>query len=895
MTLASGSRLGPYEIVGPLGSGGMGEVFRARDSKLHREVALKILPEAFAQDRERLLRFEREAQLLASLNHPNIAGLYGVEESGGVHALVMELVPGETLAELLARGPLPLEDALPIARQVAEALEEAHEHGVVHRDLKPANVKLTPEGKVKVLDFGLAKALDPNAGAGPVSGANSPTLMNSPTLTAAGTRLGVLLGTAAYMSPEQAKGKPVDRRADIWAFGVVLWEMLSGKPLFEGESVPETLGAIFRQEISLDALPAATPAVVRALIGRCLERDPRSRLRDIGEARVLLQRAEAGTLSPPAGTRPQAPARGRWLAASLGIAAIAAIAGAYLAGLRRGNTPPPTSSSPAPASATSFQKLTSLPGVESDPALSPDGRSFYFVANKPSGRDLDIFFAPVGGKKPIDLTADSLADDTHPSPSPDGSLIAFRSERAGGGLFLMGATGESVRRLADGCFDPSWSPDGRQIVCTTVESPPYDRPGGGALRIVEVESGAIRELGTGDAASPAWSPHGRRIAYWGMPADESGWRDLWTVGTAGGEPVRVTEDAATDWNPVWSPDGRFLHFLSDRGGSPNLWRVAIDEETGRTASPPQGLVLPTEYARHIYRVGNRWVYTALASHSAIERLTLDPDRLAVVGSPRNLLDSTNVLLAVALSPDGRTLAFTTLQPRQDLFVMNAEGGAPVQLTDDVARDRWPSWDPDGSRILFMSNRGGRYETWSIRPDGSALTQLTRTHEESFWSPLLSPDGRRLAASSQKNAVIFDASGPPPWERFERLPNPSAPPGVVFMASLWSPDGAALGGGLRVGGGALRPARYSLADRAVRAYEGDGDLLASLPGGQRVLMVGHDGLAVLDLRSGAPTVLVPASPDLGQFLGTASASRDGRTIVYFRSRAESDVWLAEGIE
>jgi Tol biopolymer transport system component len=459
----------------------------------------------------------------------------------------------------------------------------------------------------------------------------------------------------------------------------------------------------------------------------------------------------------------------------------------------------------------------------------------------------------------------------------------------------MGATGESVRRLADGCFEPSWAPDGRQIVCTTVASPPFDRPGGGRLRIVEVGSGAIRELSTGDAASPSWSPNGRRIAYWGLPDDESGWRDLWTVGAAGGDPVRLTEDAPTDWNPIWAPDGRFLYFLSDRGGSPNLWRLAIDEETGRAASAPRSVVLPTEYARHVHRAGNRWVYSALASHTTIERLTLDPDRLAAVGSPQNLLESSNLLLAVALSPDGRTLAFTTLQPQPDLFVMSTEGGVPVQLTDDAARDRWPSWDPDGSRIFFMSNRGGRYQIWTIRPDGSALTQVTSSLEESFWWPLLSPDRRRLAASSQKNTVIFDAAGPPPWERFERLPNPPALPGLVFAAFMWLPDGAALGGGLRAGYGRFRPARYSLADGAARAYDGDGILVASLPDGRHALTASSGGLSVLDLESGARTDLLPGARDPRRLAGTVTLSHDGRTLVHFRSHEESDVWLAEGIE
>ena len=286
--LSVGTRLGPYEIVGPLGAGGMGEVYRARDTNLKREVALKVLPEGLARDHDRLARFQREAELLATLNHPNIAAVYGLEKTDGVIAIVMELVEGETLDARLTRA-FPLDESLAIARQIADALEAAHERGVIHRDLKPANIKITPDGKVKVLDFGLAKLTGP-AEAGhhddPRGVRLQADLTNSPTLASPAmmTGAGMILGTAAYMSPEQAKGRPVDKRADIWAFGVVFYEMLTGTRLFAGESVAETLGLIFSREPDLALLPAATPARVRTLVARCLVKDPRQRLRDIGDA-----------------------------------------------------------------------------------------------------------------------------------------------------------------------------------------------------------------------------------------------------------------------------------------------------------------------------------------------------------------------------------------------------------------------------------------------------------------------------------------------------------------------------------------------------------------------------------------------------------------------------------
>src|SRR5499426_1487081 len=273
MSLAPGARLGSYEVVDPLGVGGMGEVYRARDTKLNRDVALKVLPDSFATDVERLARFKREAQLLASLNHPNIGAIYGFEDSDGVQALVLELVEGPTLADRIAEGPLPLDEAVPIAKQIAEALEAAHEQGIVHRDLKPANIKLRPDGSVKVLDFGLAKALAPNAGAASGGG-----LTVSPTITSpAMTQVGVILGTAAYMAPEQAKGREADKRSDVWAFGAVLYEMLTGRRAFDGEDMTDVLGAVVRLEPNWACLPADLPPAIRALIQRCLVKDRRQR------------------------------------------------------------------------------------------------------------------------------------------------------------------------------------------------------------------------------------------------------------------------------------------------------------------------------------------------------------------------------------------------------------------------------------------------------------------------------------------------------------------------------------------------------------------------------------------------------------------------------------------
>ncbi|MEO7795393.1 MAG: protein kinase, partial [Thermoanaerobaculia bacterium] len=515
-----GTRLGPYEITGKLGEGGMGEVYRATDSHLKREVAIKVLPAAFTEDKERLARFEREAQLLAQLNHPNIAQIYGLEKSGETRALVMELVPGPTLDERLATGPLPLTESLSIALQVALALEEAHEKGIVHRDLKPQNIKASGEGKVKVLDFGLAKAMDP-AGAPSSAGdlARSPTLMNSPTLTAVGTQLGTILGTAAYMSPEQAKGKAVDKRADIWAFGVVLWEMLTGKRLFEAESVPETLAAIFSRDLSLATLPVPTPPAVRQLLARCLERDPRRRLRDIGEARLALESllalgdAPAGhveELAAPGASGLSAGALGRRRWPWLGGALVGLLAGGI-----GGMAVARFASSQALSTAGDATMQTLVSGGPSEfPSLAPDGKTLAFSSLRNDEERIWI-------KDLVSGSESALGRDPSSRPvfSPDGTSILFEThEGVRNDLYRIALATREERLVARDALRGDWSPDGRSVLFLR-------RPAGAGaapqaeseILSIDLGSGQERSLFRGEIATsgsvfPKWSPDGRSIA-----------------------------------------------------------------------------------------------------------------------------------------------------------------------------------------------------------------------------------------------------------------------------------------------------------------------------------------------------------------------------------------------
>ncbi len=565
MSLLPGTRLGPYDIIAPLGAGAMGEVYRAKDTKLNRDVAIKVLPELFASDPERLARCTREAQTLASLNHPNIAHIHGLEESVSLRAPVMELVEGDELSASIARGPMPPSDALPIAKQIAEALEAAHELGIVHRDLTPANIKVRADGTVKVLDFGLAKAVDP-------AGTSNADAANSPTLNARATQMGVILGTAAYMAPEQARGKSVDKRVDIWAFGVVLYKMLTGERAFKGEETSDVLTAVLRQDVDWYALRADTPLRLQRLLERCLDRDPKTRLRDSGEARVEISRIESGTpdtTMAPAHAMPTA--AGPWrrsralIAAALIVGAPAIfVAGRYLGGERASGTIGPQ--------VASFFQVTDLPGVKRWPSLNPDGKSVVYA--KTMDGDTALFLQRIGSRDPVRLTAGS----------PDGERIAVRSDRGGGGVFLMTASGESVTRLTDFGYSPSWSPDSSEIVVSPRSyGLPSDVTGAGmGLSVVNVKSGQKRALAsTLMAMQPSWSPGGGRIACWVLRG--GGQRDFVTFAADGSDAasggVSVTDDPALDWSPMRAPDGRALHFSSTRDGTMNLWRVPIDERS----------------------------------------------------------------------------------------------------------------------------------------------------------------------------------------------------------------------------------------------------------------------------------------------------------------------------
>lgn len=723
--LKPGDKIGPYEILARIGAGGMGEVYRAHDLKLKRDVAIKIIPVAFARDSDRLARFQREARMVAALNHANIAAIYGVEDSGSVPALVMELVEGETLAERLRSGPIPVEEAVPLARQIAEGLEAAHEHGIVHRDLKPANIKVTPEGTVKILDFGLAKALYPEGSAFDV-----PDL---PTLTAKPTQTGVILGTAAYMSPEQARGKRVDKRTDMWAFGAVLYEMLTGRHAFEEQTVSDTLAAVLKSEPDWNALPPDVPAVIRKLLQRCLEKDPKLRLRDIGEARIVLSAPEQlrpETQPLPAvesKTRPRAPLRW-WVATAVSIA-LALVAGWWLS-----RTPP----SPPPWNLT---RLTADPGLSDSPALSPDGKLVAYASDRGSDTGPDLYVKQVAGGQPIRLTSDS-SGNTMPDFSPDGSKIVFRSERDGGGIYEIPAFGGDVRLLAREGLNPKYSPDGSQVAYWVGDKGVAAAvPGSGTIWVVPVAGGPPQQVGRNFTAArhPVWSPDGKRlivIGYTSAKAYDASTIDWWSIPLSGGEAVKtglyeemdrlglqvanLTVSSDFPGPACWLAASNTVPFSTRTAQPFNLWEIGISPRTGKVDGALRRLTAGAgDEVEPSCASGGALALTSRQSTTDIWSLAFDLDR----GRARGVLERTTHGPAnrgyPSLSSDGRYMAFSSDQSGQpNIWTRDVVSGKESVVSSSSLVQLYPVINPSGSRVVYSVFEKEKRVVYASAPGGA---------------------------------------------------------------------------------------------------------------------------------------------------------------------------------
>ena len=785
MALTSGQRIGVYEVTGSLGAGGMGEVYRATDTHLGRHVAIKVLPEAFAHDGDRLARFEREARTLAALNHPNIAAIYGLETSQSVHALVMELVEGDTLADLIARGPMPVGEALNVAGQIAEALQAAHEQGIVHRDLKPANVKVRDDGTAKVLDFGLAKAVDPSG--------SMPDVTLSPTVTSVGmTRAGVILGTAAYMSPEQARGRPADRRADIWAFGCVLFEMLTGQRAFAGDDVAEIFAAIIKTAPRLDLLPADVPAVVRDVLHRCLEKNPKERFQDIGDVRYELARVGAaaqrhGEDLSSASNAIAIPRQHTWRWAAAAIIMLIAGAGAALLWTQR------------PRGSLDITRLTVTPSignplriVGTDPsvAITADGR--YVIYD--SGRD-----NATGGitVRPLDKLDGARLSGLPPnvdSPfvSPDSLWIGY--DDAGATLArvpVQGGPPQTITRIDGALRGASWGADNTIVFATAAR-------GTGLFR-VDAAGGTAESItrpadGEGDHLWPEILPGGRAVLFSIVP--DAGANTGATVGVssiAGAESASVTNAivAVLDLesrtykplfrggsNPRYVPTGHIVY-----GESGRLRAVAFDKDRLEVRGPPQlvveGVATGANGVAH-FGVANNGSLVYIATATGVVR-----SRVVWVARDGRVGDAVSAAplqrpIDVRLSPDEQRLA---LSVSGDVWVYDLAGRPPIRLT--TAGGEAPVWTRDGQQIVYR-RQGGRRTIFRVPADGSGRDPDVASPEGNFVPAAVASDNHLIALhvdGPQRHIVRWPLAHPDTPERVVHSPGYEG----AFGAAL-SPDG-----------------------------------------------------------------------------------------------------------
>ena len=765
--MKEGSRIGPYEVIGPVGAGGMGEVYRARDPRLDRNVAIKILPKSFALDEERLRRFEREARILASLDHRHIAGIYGVEDVEGSKALVLEFVEGLTLAERIERGHLDLHETLTIARQIADAVESAHEQGVIHRDLKPANIKVRSDGTVKVLDFGLARAA-----------AGSSEDQDAPTITAVATKEGAVMGTAAYMSPEQARGRQVDRRTDIWAFGCVLFEMLSGRRAFEADGPTETLSKVLQRDPDWQVLPQQTPQSIRELVTRCLHKDPRQRLRDMGDARIVIEDILAKPHQDEAGIAPRrlriAPPV--FLAAMALVSALVTYGVTTFASRGTGDT--------SPATFDHVVRFVASSAHEFSPVIAPDGKWVAYLSN--ARGPTDIWLKSVAGGDARNLTG-SLDLEIQRTDwvggidvSPDGPQLAFVGAQPGavpgqGSIYVIPAPlGGTPRRLKQGYQGMRWSPDGKHIAYITARGASGDN-----LLVADADGQNEREIVKRERARhihwTRWSEDGRHVYFnYGFQNSNIEQTEIYRAPVEGGVPERVVATARRAVFPLPSPDGRGLFFAANPDGvQTNLyWRSF-------KGGPDQRVTFGIgEYGSpSISADGRRMVAMVSDLRQSLQRI---PVRFQGAVALEPLTDGYTGDIDPSWSADGARVVFSSTRTgNRNIWSASADLSKPVALTSDSAIDERPAYSPDGTQVAFVSDRGGRRSIWVVSADGGTPRAITSVDvlDGISWSP----DGKRLVYAAPGTELpqieIVDVSS----GKVTRLPTSKA-----ASSPVWSP-------------------------------------------------------------------------------------------------------------
>ncbi len=866
--------IGTFKIERMLGAGGMGEVYLAQDEKLKRKVALKILPAEYISSDERVRRFQLEARAISTLNHPNIVTIYDVGTFNGINYIATEYVEGKTVRELIKSG-VKFNDILSIIIQSCEALSAAHSAGIIHRDIKPENIMVRPDGYIKILDFGLAK----------LSNISPQTLSNFNK-----TAKGVIIGTPAYMSPEQVADEKVDHRTDLWSVGVVLYELLTGVNPFKKENRQATFQAILSsQPPSASSLNAEIPAALDQILIKALEKDADLSYQTASDLRADLKRVKRQIDSSPSLRNSsrlitkEEIGKGKSIAALVFGLIILSLIGVgvwffVIKNIQVIDAPNWTRAQNA--------QLSDQAGTEFYPSLAPDGKTYVFAMKNQNG-NFDIFSQRVGGKNPVNLTQDSRAENSQPVFSPDGEYIAFRSEREPSGIYVMGASGENPRRVADFGFHPGWSPDGKEITVSTVKQDVPLTRSRSAIWIINVESGEKRILIDNYAIQPGWSPNGKFIAFW--ITESGGRRNVATISSEGGEPSKITDSGNTNWNPVWSPDGNFLYFASDRKGSMAFWRVRIDAETGKPLGEPEVVQTPAKFNRHLSfsRDGKRMIYVQTQNQSDLRSVSFDLKNEKIVGDMTVLTGGNREITHAELSPDGSTFAARQISPTQeDIILLNRDGTIKRELTNDQFFDRYPRWSPDGKKIVFISDRSGKYEIWTINADGTNPKQITDVKDKSHSIPAWSPDGTLISFDNTDESFILDPTKDWNEKNPQKMPAPAE--NTYFRIWDWSPDGRKL-----VGYSNPRELNGAMVyDFDTKTFEKFGDSSAInfwLPDSRRIIYANDGKVFIINTETKKPREIEFPNDD---YIRQARLSRDGKLLYFSVFNTESDIWLLD---
>lgn len=862
----------------------MAEVYRAKDTRLNRDIALKVVNEVLGASPELVRRFEQEARLAGSLNHPNVATVYDFGLHEGAPYFVTELLKGETLRTRLERGPIPLRTALDWAGQIARGLAAAHAQGVVHRDVKPDNLFVTADGQVKLLDFGIAKAAQ-------ALGDSDQWVDATATPSGGLTRTGSVLGTPGYMSPEQARGKRVDEGTDLWSFGCVVYEMLAGKKAFPGDTLPDSFIAILEREPDWTALPTQTPQRVRQLLLRCLEKDANRRLRDASEARLAIEEA---TLATTVGFDRAPPRRFLGLAAAALAFGILAVLWVLLA--RRGNAPVAT---PQPR----LSQVTFAEGVESSPAWLGDGASLAFSADVGNLRQIFVKNLQTGEEKRL---TKSDSDDIQPASSPDGRTILFaRSRNAGrrlepgdvfgqydeGDIWAIDVASGKESRLVENAFNPAYSRDGKRIAVDASWAGPrqiwiLDAQGHNPQQVTSDVSEAVTHV------RPRWSPDGRRIVFQSIERTKF---DVRIVDVASKALTSVTDDLYQDIDPVWSPSGRFIDFSSDRSGGLNLWRSEIGQD-GAPVGPPQQLT--TGAGQDVQAAfspdGKRLAFAILKQNADLWKLPVSPATGRAAGEPQEVVATTREDSRGAWSPDGKWIAFNSDRSGDmNIWLHSLADGSTRQLTKGPGGDFQPTWSPDGRWIVFFSSRSGNADIWKVEVASGTLLQLTKASSIDI-NPFFSPDGRQIAYQSDQGGRLevwmMSADGSEP-RQLTRV-------GVGGHFLRFSRDGRDVVFRCQTCGGKGQTMRVPVrgGDPQRIGEQAGGAHISFSPDLSRIMDVtGHRTLWVSPLTGGAPEKVFEF-PDPHVRIDYPVWSPDGRFVLFDRFRPEGgDIWMMENFE